>query len=123
MFHSDNAYYLPNVRIMSYRCRTNTVSNTAFRGFGGPQGMMAIERIMDAIAADLDLDPLQVRKANLYDGKGCGTGRNVTPYHMTVEDNILPQLMGELEHICVYATARSHCRVQPLKPISGAVSH
>ena len=106
MFHSDNAYYLPNVHILSYRCRTNTVSNTAFRGFGGPQGMMGIERIMDAIAADLGLDPLQVRKANLYDGMGCSAGRDVTPYHMTVEDNILPQLMAELEHTSGYARRR-----------------
>ncbi len=114
MFHSDNAYYLPNVHILSYRCRTNTVSNTAFRGFGGPQGMMGIERIMDAIAADLGLDPLQVRMANLYDGPGCDTGRgpgqdtgrNVTPYHMTVEDNILPQLMAELERTSGYARRR-----------------
>ncbi|MSQ98030.1 MAG: xanthine dehydrogenase molybdopterin binding subunit [Xanthomonadales bacterium] len=107
MFHSDNAYYLPNVHILSYRCRTNTVSNTAFRGFGGPQGMMGIERIMDAIAADLGLDPLQVRRANLYDGPGRDTGRNVTPYHMTVEDNILPQLMDELEHASAYRERRA----------------
>ncbi len=92
MFHADNAYFLPAVRIRSYRCRTNTVSNTAFRGFGGPQGMMVIERVMDAIAAELGLDPLQVRRANLYGGKG----RNLTPYFMTVEDNVLPQMMDEL---------------------------
>ncbi|HET6564927.1 MAG TPA: molybdopterin cofactor-binding domain-containing protein, partial [Xanthomonadales bacterium] len=66
MFHSDNAYYLPNVRIKSYRCRTNTVSNTAFRGFGGPQGMMGIERVIDAIATHLGKDPLKVRKINFY---------------------------------------------------------
>lgn len=92
MFHSDNAYYLPHVRIHSLRCRTNTVSNTAFRGFGGPQGMMGIERVMDAIAAQLAIDPLDVRLANLY---GTET-RNVTPYHMTVEDNVLHELMAEL---------------------------
>jgi xanthine dehydrogenase large subunit len=80
------------VRIYSHRCRTNTVSNTAFRGFGGPQGMMGIERVIDAIAADLGLDPLQVRLANLYGGEG----RNLTPYHMTVADNVLPELMAEL---------------------------
>ena len=103
MFHSDNAYYLPNVHILSYRCRTNTVSNTAFRGFGGPQGMMGSERIMDAIAADLGLDPLQVRRVNLYGGPG----RDITPYHMTVEDNILPQLMDELERASAYAQRRA----------------
>ncbi len=98
MFHSDNAYYLPNVRIMSYRCRTHTVSNTAFRGFGGPQGMMGIERVMDAIAANLELDPLQVRIVNLYGIKD----RNVTPYHMTVDDNVLPELIDDLVAMSAY---------------------
>ena len=83
MFHADNCYYLPAVEIVSHRLKTHTVSNTAFRGFGGPQGMMAIERVMDAIAAQLGLDPLSVRQANLY-----GPGRDVTPYHMSVEDNV-----------------------------------
>jgi len=99
MFHSDNGYYLPAVRIRSYRCRTHTVSNTAFRGFGGPQGMMGIERVMDAIAAELGLDPLQVRLANLYGGEG----RDVTPYYMTVEDNILPEMLDELTRSSDYA--------------------
>jgi xanthine dehydrogenase large subunit len=102
MFHCDNAYYLPQVRIRSYRCRTNTVSNTAFRGFGGPQGMMAIERIMDAIAAHLDRDPLDIRLANLYGGEG----RNTTPYHMKVEDNVLHELMPELAESCDYRERR-----------------
>jgi xanthine dehydrogenase large subunit len=91
MFHADNAYYLPAVEIVSHRMKTHTVSNTAFRGFGGPQGMMGIERVMDAIASHLDLDPLAVRRANLY-----GPGRDVTPYHMTVEDNVAPELIDEL---------------------------
>ena len=103
MFHCDNAYYLPNVRIRSYRCRTNTVSNTAFRGFGGPQGMMGIERVIDAIAAHLGKDPLQIRKLNLYDGEG----RNVTPYYMTVEDNVVPELFAELEQSSNYAQRRA----------------
>jgi xanthine dehydrogenase large subunit len=92
MFHADNCYYLPAVSIVSHRMKTHTVSNTAFRGFGGPQGMIAIERVMDAIAADLGLDPLAVRQANLY-GE---TGRDVTPYHMIVEDNVAPAIMVEL---------------------------
>ena len=62
MFHSDNAYFLPEFRIHSRRIKTNTVSNTAFRGFGGPQGMLAIERVIDVIAWNLGLDPLDVRK-------------------------------------------------------------
>ena len=106
MFHSDNAYYLPNVTIDSHRCKTNTVSATAFRGFGGPQGMVGIERVMDEIAQHLDLDPLDVRRANLYGGPSDRGGRNVTPYHMTVEDNILPELFDELEKTSSYRKRR-----------------
>jgi xanthine dehydrogenase large subunit len=91
MFHSDNCYYLPDVTIVSERLKTNTVSATAFRGFGGPQGMLAIERIIDDIAASLDLDPLDARQANLY-----GEGRDVTPYEMRVTDNIAPQMIAHL---------------------------
>src|SRR5262249_32834699 len=81
MFHSDNAYFLPESRIYTRRVKTNTVSNTAFRGFGGPQGMMAIERVIDTIAWSLGRHPLDVRKANLY-----APGRDVTPYRQTVHD-------------------------------------
>ncbi len=102
MFHADNGYYLGNVEISSFRCKTNTVSNTAFRGFGGPQGMMGIEDAIDAIARHLGRDPLEVRKTNLY-GEA---PRNVTPYHMTVEDNILPELIEELERSSGYWTRR-----------------
>jgi xanthine dehydrogenase large subunit len=98
MFHADNAYYLDHVHIVSYRCKTNTVSNTAFRGFGGPQGMVGIEHVVDEIARSLRIDPLTVRKRNFY-----GThDRNITPYHMTVEDNVI----AELEHDADYATRR-----------------
>jgi xanthine dehydrogenase large subunit len=93
VFHVDNCYWLPDVAIHSYRCRTNTVSDTAFRGFGGPQGMFAIETILDDIARTLALDPLDVRKVNLYGT----TDRNVAPYGMTVEDNIAPELIAALE--------------------------
>ena len=86
MFHADNAYYLPAATITTKRMKTNTVSNTAFRGFGGPQGMMVAERVIDEIAWALGLDPLDVRKRNLY-----REGRDVTPYGMAVEDNILPR--------------------------------
>ena len=64
MFHVDNAYFLEHVEIVSHRCKTHTVSNTAFRGFGGPQGMMVIEEIIDEIARALGCDPLDVRRAN-----------------------------------------------------------
>jgi xanthine dehydrogenase large subunit len=102
MFHADNAYYLDQVVITSHRCRTNTVSNTAFRGFGGPQGMMGMERVIEAIARHLGKDPLEIRKLNLY-GRG---ERNVTPYHQTVEDNVLPELIATLEVSADYAARR-----------------
>ncbi|HEY0595888.1 xanthine dehydrogenase molybdopterin binding subunit, partial [Sphingopyxis sp.] len=102
MFHSDNCYWLPVVEIVSHRFRTNTVSNTAFRGFGGPQGMVGIERVMDAIAAHLGIDPLAVRRANLY-----APGRDVTPYGMTVADNIAPELIADLAARCGYAERRA----------------
>ncbi|PHY21707.1 xanthine dehydrogenase molybdopterin binding subunit [Caulobacter sp. BP25] len=102
MFHVDNTYYLPAVAILSHRFRTHTVSNTAFRGFGGPQGMLAIERIMDAVAAEVGLDPLEVRRRNLYGGEG----RDLTPYHQVVEDNVAPQLIDELAASCDYDARR-----------------
>ena len=102
MFHSDNAYYLPNVTITSYRCKTNTVSNTAFRGFGGPQGMVGIERVIDAIAYRLGKDPLEIRKLNLY---GLNE-RNITPYKMLVEDNVLHELIEELKSSSNYQQRR-----------------
>ena len=91
MFHADNCYYLPAVQIVSERLKTNTVSATAFRGFGGPQGMLAIERILDDIAAHVGRDPLDVRLANLY-----GQGRSETPYGMTITDNIAPEMIAHL---------------------------
>jgi xanthine dehydrogenase large subunit len=102
VFHCDNAYFLPNVRITSHRCKTNTVSNTAFRGFGGPQGMFAAEGVIAAIARRLDLDALDVRKRNLY-GE---VPRNVTPYGMTVSDNVLPEIIDDLEGRSDYRARR-----------------
>ena len=102
MFHADNAYYLDHVHIVSHRCKTNTVSNTAFRGFGGPQGMVGIEHVVDEIARHLRIDPLTVRKRNFY-GK---RDRNITPYHMRVEDNIIPELVAELERESGYGARR-----------------
>ncbi len=101
MFHADNAYFLPEVEILSRRLRTNTVSNTAFRGFGGPQGVVGMERVIDAIAWELGLDPLDVRKRNFY-----GPGRDETPYGMTVEDNIAHELVDTLEATSSYRARR-----------------
>jgi xanthine dehydrogenase large subunit len=91
--HADNCYYLPNVRLRGLPCRTNTVSNTAFRGYGGPQAMLAIESIIEAVACKLGLSVDTVRRGNFY-----GVGRNdVTPYGMKVEDNIIERVLDELD--------------------------
>ncbi|MBU0564581.1 MAG: xanthine dehydrogenase molybdopterin binding subunit, partial [Gammaproteobacteria bacterium] len=106
MFHSDNAYYLGDATINGHRCKTNLASNTAYRGFGGPQGMVAIEEIMDAVARELGKDPLEVRKRNYY-GK---TERNVTHYYQTVEHNMLEEMTAELEASSEYAKRREDIR-------------
>ncbi|MGG5870616.1 xanthine dehydrogenase molybdopterin binding subunit [Pseudomonas peli] len=106
MFHSDNAYFLGNATINGHRCKTNTASNTAYRGFGGPQGMVAIEEIMDAVARSLGKDPLEVRKTNYY-GK---TERNVTHYHQTVEHNVIHEMTAELEESSEYSKRREEIR-------------
>ncbi|MGP9821203.1 xanthine dehydrogenase molybdopterin binding subunit [Salinarimonas sp. NSM] len=103
MFHSDNSYYLPAVRIDTRRLLTNTVSNTAFRGFGGPQGMLMIEHVMDRIAWATGRDPLDVRYANLY-----RPGRDVTPYGQAVEEtDTLRALVETLERTSEYRTRRA----------------
>ncbi len=113
MLHADNAYFLPNVRITSHRLRTNTQSATAFRGFGGPQGMMGIERVMDEIAHALSLDPAEVRRRNFYGAAPTGPGtarrfggkhspqpqmpdRDTTPYGQRVEDFLLHDMLPDL---------------------------
>ena len=101
MFHADNAYHYPAVRLHSRRVRTDTVSNTAFRGFGGPQGTLFAERMMDAIAITLGLDPLAVRKRNLY-----APGRDVTPYGMRVDDHVVSRIVRRLERTSGYAARR-----------------
>ncbi|MBP0594586.1 xanthine dehydrogenase molybdopterin binding subunit [Paraburkholderia sp. LEh10] len=90
--HFDNAYYLSDVEIVALPCKTNTQSNTAFRGFGGPQGALVMEVMMDGIARELKRDPVDVRRANFY---GIGE-RNVTPYGQSVEDNVIAPLTEEL---------------------------
>ena len=106
VFHTDNAYFLENVDIVSHRSRLSTQSHTAFRGFGGPQGMLLIETVMGDIARQLRMDPLDVRLTNLYGD----APRNTTPYGMTVEDNILPRLMPQLAEDCHYRARRAEIR-------------
>lgn len=91
MFHLDNGYWLPNVRLRGYVVRTNRVSNTAYRGFGGPQGMVVGEHIMERIAAHLGADPLEVRRRNFYAGEN-----NRTPYGQEVVDFRLHRILDEL---------------------------
>ncbi len=94
MFHADNAYYLGNARVVGHRVKTNTVSNTAFRGFGGPQGMAAIENIIDEIARDVGRDPLDVRKDNFYSAEG---ERDTTHYGQKIEQHQIANIVDRLE--------------------------
>jgi xanthine dehydrogenase large subunit len=106
VFHCDNAYFLQNVRIVSHRCKTHTVSSTAFRGFGGPQGMFAAEALMAGIARNLGLDALDVRKRNLY----ASAPHDITHYGMTLNDNVLPELIAELESRSDYRKRREEVK-------------
>eukprot|EP00494_Astrolonche_serrata_P013918 UN14044 len=100
--HLDNAYYLNDVAINAYSVKTNTQSNTTFRGFGGPQGAIAIEYMIDNIARKLGKDSLEVRQRNYY-----GTDdRNVTPYGQPVEDNVIHELTEQLVKSSEYTKRR-----------------
>lgn len=101
MLHTDNGYYLPNARITGRICKTNLPSNTAFRGFGGPQGVAAIENIIEEIAHTLGRDPLEIRRVNMY-----GPGRETTPYGQIVENNVLPELVEQLRATSQYDARR-----------------
>ncbi len=105
--HFDNAYYLSDVSIDAYSVKTNTQSNTAFRGFGGPQGAFAIETIIDNIARELGVDPQQVRHRNFYQGEP----RNVTPYGQLIKDNVINELVAELESSSDYLARRQAVQV------------
>ena len=92
IYHIDNAYFLPNIEINSYRCKTNTVSNTAFRGFGGPQGMFCIENIIENIAQKLNREASEIRKINFYKDKI----KNTTHYGMKITDNVIEDIFNKL---------------------------
>ena len=100
--HFDNAYWLPDVAMHGFCGKTNTQSNTAFRGFGGPQGAIAIENIIDSVARALGKDALDVRRVNFY---GTDTNRT-TPYGQSVDDNILHELCAQLEADSDYRARR-----------------
>ena len=101
MLHADNAYFVPNMRVTSHRLKTNTTSATAFRGFGGPQGMIGIERVMDHIARHLGRDPWDIRRLNFYANANSPTPQD-THYGMPVRDFILDDLCDELIDTCGY---------------------
>ncbi|MBJ3775406.1 xanthine dehydrogenase molybdopterin binding subunit [Acuticoccus mangrovi] len=106
MFHADNAYFIPAMRVLSHRWRTNTCSNTAFRGFGGPQGMVGIERVIEHVAHHLGRDPLEVRLLNAYRPEAPAT-RRMTHYHMEVEDAVAAEMMEELAGSADYRRRRA----------------
>ncbi|MBX3720477.1 MAG: xanthine dehydrogenase molybdopterin binding subunit [Turneriella sp.] len=101
LFHTDNCYNIPNLRATGTICRTNYPSNTAFRGFGGPQGVAAIENILEDIAARLKLDAYEVRRRNIYEGENCSTH-----YGQPLKNNVLPELFDQLYENSGYAERR-----------------
>ncbi|MBE2261469.1 MAG: xanthine dehydrogenase molybdopterin binding subunit [Burkholderiaceae bacterium] len=108
VLHIDNCYYLPNLKIVSHRCKTNTQSATAFRGFGGPQGMFGIETVIDEIARKLGKDPLEVRRANLYQDPSVSgdPATMTTPYNQLIEDFVADKVMDQVEAESGYRTRR-----------------
>jgi len=106
MLHADNCYHLPHIRIESHRLKTNTQSATAFRGFGGPQGMLGMERVLDHVAFALGLEPLAVRKLNFY-APMAAKPVQTTPYQMSVEDFIGHEVVAKLEQTRDYAARRA----------------
>ena len=106
MCHADNAYHIEHMRITSHRCKTHTQSNTAFRGFGGPQGMVGIERVIDAVAHHLGLDPLEVRRRNFYPNR-LSSKHGTTPYGQLVHDCIIQDIVDELAQSSAYHTRRA----------------
>lgn len=111
MLHASNCYHLPDIRIESHRLKTNTCSATAYRGFGGPQGIVGIERVMDHIAHALKRDPNAVRRANFYRGAGKPGPVQTTPYHMEVEDFIADRMMDDLLARSDYTARRAEIDV------------
>lgn len=103
LLHADNAYYYDTAHIAGHHIRTNLASNTAFRGFGGPQGILVAEQVQDEIARHLNLDPLEVRKRNFYQIEE----RNEAPYGQKVEHNILGEMVERLEQTSDYQNRRS----------------
>ena len=101
--HAENCYHIPNALFRGYCCKTNTVSNTAFRGFGSPQAMVAIEAVIEHIARDLKVDVAVVRRANYYGA----APRNVTPYGQVLDDDLIAPIVERLETVAAYGARRA----------------
>ena len=108
VLHIDNCYYLPNLSIISHRCKTNMQSATAFRGFGGPQGMFGIETVIEQIARKIGKDPLEVRKVNLYQEPAVSgnPATLTTQYGQDIEDWIGDKVMAQVEAESDYSRRR-----------------
>ncbi len=104
MLHSDNAYFIPHMQVTGQVCKTNHHPHTAFRGFGGPKGVATIELIIEKIAHYLKIDPIEIRKRNIYSDKG---ERNTTHYGQVVKNNCLESLFNKIEKDCDYKKRRS----------------
>jgi xanthine dehydrogenase large subunit len=104
MLHIDNCYALPNLKVASYRCKTHTQSSTAFRGFGGPQGMLGIESVIEDMAKHLKMDPLAVRRVNLY---GAGNNGLTTQYSQVIDDWIGDKVLDQLERESNYSARQA----------------
>jgi xanthine dehydrogenase large subunit len=109
VLHIDNCYYLPNLHIISHRCKTHTQSSTAFRGFGGPQGMFGIETVIEEIAQQIGKDPLDVRKINLYQDPAVSgdAGSMTTQYNQVIEDFIADKVIDQVEAESAYRARRA----------------
>jgi xanthine dehydrogenase large subunit len=129
LLHADNAYFIPHFAVSGTVCRTNRPPNTAMRGFGAPQGIAAIENVIEEVAAYLSLDALEVRRRNCY---GCA-GRDITPYGQVVSQNTLPRVIDRLAEMADYARRRAeaarwnaasptHLRGLALTPVKFGIS-
>lgn len=117
MLHIDNSYFIPNVSIKGQVCKTNSHPHTAFRGFGGPKGVAAIEKIIEEIAEKLGMDALDVRLANVY-----REGFDVTPYGQKIENNCLPELFAKLIDACKYRKRREEIEKSKIAPLQGGLA-
>ena len=111
LLHIDNAYHLSDIEVENYLCKTNTSTSTAFRGFGGNQGMMSIENIIDNISRHLNKDPYEIRKVNFYKNNS----KNITHYGMKIEDNVINDIFEKLAKSSNYKKRYSEIKKFNLK--------